>query len=91
MALDSERVNVGDTATALTAVDSDAVSGGAVVAINRDGTNSVDLGASDVAFGSGFELAAGDSASIDLASGERLFAIADTGLTVRVDVLRAGV
>lgn len=91
MPLDSARVDVGDTATELTAADSDAVSGGSVVAMNRDGTNSVDLGASDVAFGEGFELAAGDQVSIDLAGGEQLFAIADATLTVRVDVLRSGV
>lgn len=90
MAVTAERVNVTDVATALNPADSDSVSGTSVLLTNSDGTNAIDLGPSDVTSGGGYQLAAGDSVSVDLSSGETLYGIAAATVTVVVHVLRVG-
>lgn len=89
MAVQPDQVAVGTTATELTTAPTDTVAGQSL-AIRNKGTASVYLGGAGVTTGNGFELAAGESLSVDLAEGERLYAIAASG-TVPVHVLRTGV
>lgn len=86
MALTSARVTVGTSAAALTATETDVVSGTRVTVTNRDATNSVDLGDSSVTSGAGYELKAGETVTFVLGAGEQLHAI--SAGSVRVDVLR---
>lgn len=87
----SERVTVTDAATAMNASRTAPGSvGQRLHLLNRDGTNSVDLGGAGVTSAAGYELAAGQGVTVDVAANEVLFAIAPATVTVRVDVLRTG-
>lgn len=90
--IESERVTVTDVATPLN-VARTAVGavGYSVVATNRDGTNSVDVGGADVTAGGGMELPPGESVSVDVSGNEVMYAIAAATVSARVDVLRMGV
>lgn len=87
MAVNAERVTVETTAVALNAADADSVSGVSLVVLNG-GETAVNVGGSDVTSETGFELAADDSVTVDLASGEVLYAISASSATVHV--LRTG-
>jgi hypothetical protein len=58
---------------------------------NSDATNSVSLGPSGVTAGTGYGLAAGAVVTIDVSSGEQVYAIRDGGANVVIHVLRLGV
>lgn len=85
MAVIGERVNVTDAAPLIVRADADGCS---VTVRNLDATNSIDLGGSTVANGSGFPLPAGASHSVDLDPGEAIYGDAATGVTVSVGVFR---
>lgn len=92
MAIQGERVTVTDAATPLNvAAAGPGAIGYSLVATNRDGTNSVDVGGSGVTSGGGMELKPGESVSVDVAANEVVYAIAAATVSVRVDVLRVGV
>lgn len=88
----SSQITVGVAATKLAPLEVDnTMAGFTVVVVNR-GTGSIFLGGSTaVTTGTGLEVAAGGSFSINLDGGsDEIWAIATAG-TQRVDVLRAGV
>lgn len=89
MALRGRRVTVTTAATRLDSQDSDATSGQAI-AVTNAGATAVDIGDATVATGSGYELAAGATVSLELASDEALYAVAASG-TVVIHVLETGV
>lgn len=64
--------------------------GQAMVVRNRDTSNSVYLGGPTVTAATGFELAAGESMSLDLANNDALYGITASG-TVPCHVLQTGV
>lgn len=85
MSITSGRVSVTAVATLLAPATGD--DGLSVTVRNADATNSVDLGSEIVATGAGYQLGPGASVSIDIAAGERLFAVAPAATTVIVHVL----
>jgi hypothetical protein len=88
MAVVGARVTVAATATALVVADP-LDQGGVVCAIkNPTGGVTVDLGGSAVTTGTGFALAGGESASVDLQGGESLYAITASGTQV-IHVLKS--
>lgn len=89
MAISTGVVTVNDTATMVTSASA-GVSGARVVIENRDATDAVDIGASDVTFGAGFRLDAGDQLALELTAGEDLWAIADAALTADVQFIITG-
>ena len=89
MAVKASRVNVGATATALSATD-DSRAGEAVVVRNR-GSAAVYLGGSDVTSSTGFQLDAGDTLAVDVTYGETLYAVAADAGPYRLDLLWQGV
>lgn len=92
MAITSERITVTDAAAVLlSGAETDRSMGLSVLVVNRDATNSVDLGGADVVSGSGFELKASEQVSVDLESGAELYAIAAAAETAECHVLRNGV
>lgn len=90
MTVAAERVVVGTAAVQLTSgsTATDYRMGSSLVACNR-GASPVDLGDSGVAVGAGFELAPGETVTVLLEPGERVYAVAAVA-GVRVDVLRQG-
>lgn len=88
MTVAAEAVTVADTATALNAVDS--TSPLSLIVSVPSGGVTVYVGASDVTTTDGFPVAAGESLSVDLQSGEVLYGIVATG-TQAANVLRTGV
>lgn len=91
MAITSARVTVSTTAVALNPADTDTLAGSRLTVTNRHATDSVDLGASDVAAGAGYELKAGQTQQFALDLGDRLYAIRTGANDVIVHVLRIGV
>lgn len=91
MALNSEQVTVSTVAIALTAAETDTISGASVIVRNTDATNGVALGNGAVAAGTGYRLLAGASVTVALRAGEQLYAIRTGAADVVVDVLRTGV
>lgn len=91
MTVKGSRVDVDQTPTLLTSAPSDSSSRQVVALRNTHATESVDLGDAEVEYGSGYELIAGGQVEMDLGSGESLYGIANTGQTVTVHVLEAGV
>lgn len=89
MAVEGAQVSVGTTETELTGSQTDTIAGQSLVAINK-GAASVFLGGTGVTTSTGFELAAGESVSLDVNQGEQLFGIVGSG-TQDVHVLRIGV
>ncbi len=91
MAVVSSRISVVDTAggTALHTGDA-GPSGTRLTVTNRDGTNSVSLGPSGVTFAAGYELKKAETVSLTLSSGDALYAIASSAITVVVHVLKTG-
>lgn len=85
MAIESRRVSVTAVATLLAPLSGD--DGLSVAVRNADATNSIDLGPEGVVTAAGYQLGPGASVSIDLAPGERLFAVAPAATTVIVHVL----
>lgn len=78
------RVTVSTVAVALNAVGG----GGRTLTVkNLDGTNGADLGASTVAAGAGFALAAGATVQVQLEADEVLFAIRSAAADVVLAVL----
>ena len=91
MAVGSAQVSVTtSTAAALTVTETDDRAGSSICVQNTDSTNPVYLGPSGVTSSTGFKLAAGAVAALDVEPGDTLYAIA-TGGTVVVHVLRSGV
>jgi len=86
MAVSGARVAVATTAVALNS-DVDSVAGTALV-VRNTGAGAVDVGGASVTSGTGYRLAANESVTVNLSSGEVLYAVADT--TATVHVLRAG-
>jgi hypothetical protein len=84
MAVTAERVTVADAAAvALNTADT----GGMTLHL-VNGSAAVDLGGSDVASGEGLELAAAGTLTVAIKPGDVLFAIAGTGDSSDVQVLR---
>lgn len=82
-------MSVGTSETELTGTQTDSTAGQSLVVQNR-GAADVFVGGTGVTTSTGFKLAAGDSVSLDLGQGEKLFGIVATG-TVTCHILRAGV
>lgn len=78
MAVTSERVAVGTSATALNTASTAAQR----LVLNAEAA--VDLGDSAVASGSGYELAATTPLTVEIDAGDVLFAVHGTGTTVHV-------
>ena len=90
MALTAERVVVSTTAVALNAAETDSVSGGRLIVKNTHATDVLVLGASTVAAGTGFALAAGATLDSPLGAGEQLYAIRGAAADITAHVLRLG-
>lgn len=85
MAVTASRVTVGTSAVALNTIGT----GGTTLRIkNTDVTNAVDLGASTVAAGTGYPLAAGETISVVANSGDSLYAVRSAGADVVLAILR---
>lgn len=91
MAVTAERVVCGAAATALNSAETDSVSGSTLILRNTHATDSVVLGPSDVAAGTGYSLAAGGVLTLELHGDERIFGIRAAVADVTVHVLRLGV
>ena len=65
-------------------------SGSRMVVKNTDGTDAVALGPSGLTFANGYQLAAGDTVSLELAAGDELYGICDSAATAVVHVLKTG-
>lgn len=78
MAVTSERVAVGTTATALNTATTSATR------LTLNAPAAVDLGDSTVASGSGYELAASTPLTVELDAGDVLYAVAGTSTDVQV-------
>lgn len=78
MAVSSERVAVGTTATQLNTAGTTALR----LTLNAD--SAVDLGDSSVSSGSGYELAASTPTTVEIDAGDVLHAIHGSGATVHV-------
>lgn len=89
MAITTGQVSVSSTATALTSGQTDDAATGFSIVLKNTGSTDVFLGGSGVTTATGFVLAAGSTFSVDLGSGEQLFAVA--AVTGTVHVLRVGV
>lgn len=87
MTVGGRRVTVTTTATRLDSGDESPNSGGKSLAIKPAST--IDIGASDVTSGAGFEVGA-DGISVDLESGDAVYGIAASG-TVAVQVFETGI
>lgn len=79
MAVSSERITVGASATALNA----AGTAGQTILI-KNGAAVVDLGPSSVTSGTGFSVAVSGTTTVDLKAGDVLFAICATSSIVEV-------
>lgn len=90
MAISAAQVVVSSSAVALTATETDTVSGGRAYVRNTHATDAVALGASGVTAGSGFQLPALTTMTIEMVGGEQLFGIRVTANDVTVHVLRVG-
>jgi hypothetical protein len=77
-----KRVHVTAVPTEVVPEHTDAVT----ARVKNVGANPADCGASDVAFGAGFTVAAGAEEPYDLAGGERLFAVCGAGLATDLEV-----
>lgn len=87
MAITAAQVAVATSAVALNAAETDTVGGTTLLIIN--GAAAIALGPSNVTTGTGFTLAANAGpVTVELGSGEQLFAISATSSTVQV--LRLG-
>jgi archaellum component FlaG (FlaF/FlaG flagellin family) len=82
MAVSAQRVSVTSTPVALNT----ASTAGLVLLVKNVGAAAVDLGASSVASGAGFDLAASATVEVSLDPGDVLYAV--TGTTSTVAVLR---
>lgn len=83
-------VSVGTSATLLSSSTDDGAYGHTVAVKVPTGGATVSLGGSAVTTAAGFPLAAGESATFDLGSGDALYGIVVSG-TQAVNVLRTGV
>lgn len=90
MAVSSAQVVVSATAVALMPSETDSVSGGRIYVRNTHATDAVALGASGVTAGTGFQLPALATMSVEVVGGEQLFGIRVTANDVTVHVLRIG-
>lgn len=91
MAIVSGQVTVSTVAVALTAVETDTISGGRVYVRNADAANTVALGGSGVTAGTGYLLPPLASITVEVVGGEQLFGIrAGASDVVAVSVLRIG-
>lgn len=84
MAVSAARVTVSTTPVALNTADS---AGGRLILKNIS-ANAADLGPSTVAAGTGFDLAAGATQSVDIDAGEVVFAIRSAAADATIAVLR---
>jgi hypothetical protein len=89
MPIKAARITVTDAATAIAGDEDETLEPATLIVRNR-GSESVDLGGSNVTSGAGFELKTTEREEITLARGEQLFGIAATGKSVRIDVLKVG-
>jgi hypothetical protein len=76
----SDSLTVGTSAAVIYSGDAD----GSVVSVRNLGTGVVYVGGSDVTIANGFPLDSGVSASVDLAAGEKLYAVSDADQSVRI-------
>lgn len=84
MAVTAARVTVSTTAVALNTADST----GQRLVIKNTSANAADLGASTVTAGAGFDLAADATVTVELDSGEVLYAIRSDAEDATLAVLR---
>lgn len=86
MAVSAARVTVSTTAVALNAADPYS---GLRMFVTNTSANAADLGPATVTAGTGYSLAAGASASIELDPGDVLYAIRSAAADAVISVLRA--
>lgn len=84
MAVSAARVTVSTTAVALNT----ASTAGQTLVLKNTSANAADLGASTVAAGAGFDLAASATVTVELAAGDVLFAIRSAAADATIAVLR---
>lgn len=89
MAVEAQRVVVGDTPTLLSRASTDSYDGSGIVV--RPKMSAIDIGGPAVVSGQGFEVAADETVSVDLEPREVIYGIASASSTVTVHVLRRGV
>lgn len=88
MAVTAQRITVSTTAVALN-TDADVI-GGTKLVVKNTSANAADLGPAGVTAGTGFDLAAGATVTLELGPGEQLYAIRSAAADATVAVLRAG-
>lgn len=86
----SQALAISASAVALNAAETDTVAGTKVTVKNTHATVVVALGDSAVTASTGFQLATGATLTVELAGGERLYAIRVGAADGTVDVLRTG-
>lgn len=91
MAITTAQVVCGATEADLNAAETDTVSGSTLILRNSHATDAVAIGATGVAAGTGYQLAAGGTLTISLPPGERLYGIRSGINDITVHVLRLGV
>lgn len=84
MAVTAARFTVSTTAVALNSADTS----GGLLTIKNTSANAADLGPAGVTAGTGFDLAAGATATVQLDSGDVLFAIRSAAADATLSVLR---
>lgn len=84
MAVTTARVTVSTTAVALNPADSQ----GALLTLKNTSANAADLGPAGVTAGTGFDLAAGATLTIQLDAGDILYAIRSAASDATIAVLR---
>jgi hypothetical protein len=84
MAVTAARITVSTTAVALNT----ATSGGVDLYIKNTSANAADLGASTVTAGTGYDLAAGASITVQVDAGDVLYAIRSAAADATLAVLR---
>lgn len=84
MAVSAARVTVATVAVALNTADT----GGMTLAIKNTSANAADLGPSTVTAGTGFDLAAGATVTVQLDPGDVLYAIRSAAADATLAILR---
>lgn len=90
MAITTARVTVSTSAVALNPAETDTVAG-SVLILKNTSANAADLGPTGVTAGTGFDLAAAATLTVQLPPGEVLFAIRTAAADAIISVLRIGV
>lgn len=90
MAVTAERVTVSTEAVALNPAEAGAA-GATLIVKNSHASDALVLGASDVAAGTGYSLAAGATLTVTLGYGDRLYGVRGAAADITAHVLRVGV